>query len=301
MDNEEAKLILGSFRPDGADANDPAFAEALALAAEDRGLGEWLARERATDATFAAALGDVEIPEDLRDSILAVLAGELSEEFSEMDAAFVGALASVQAPEGLRDQILAAMKVEEDVVVPMRSEPTPKAVWSWMRGAAVAAALVLGAFVAVQVTSGPGKLTGAVTAENVEQYAIQTLKSEGFGLDRKDKNPNVLVNWLKDQGVPAPEALPVGLSQVPGVGCKVLELNEKKAALICFKLESGVVVHMVTMNRDDVEGVLASLTEAKENCHGCKISGWSSVAWSDEDQAFVIVGEMKPEELAGFF
>ena len=55
MDKEQAKFILQSFRPDGADAQDPDFAEALALAAQDRELGDWLASERAQDAAFAAA------------------------------------------------------------------------------------------------------------------------------------------------------------------------------------------------------------------------------------------------------
>ncbi len=299
MDKEQAKFILQCFRPDGGDALDTDFAEALELATKDRELGEWLVKERSTDAAFAAALESVEIPDSLRESIFASFEGDASEEFSELDAAFVGALASVQPPEGLRDQILMAMQAEEENIVPLRQ--APRRVRSWMRGAAVAAALVLGAFVAVQMTSGPPKITGAITAHNVEQYTIQALGKGGFGLDREDENPVDLVNWLNDQDVPTPEALPVGLSQVPGVGCKVLELNEKKAALICFKLESGDVVHMVTLNREDVGGALASLAEAKKNCHGCEISGWSSMAWGDEGKAFVIVSKMKPEELAKVF
>ena len=45
MDKEHAKFLLQSYRPDGADAQDSDFAEALQLAAEDRDLGEWLANE----------------------------------------------------------------------------------------------------------------------------------------------------------------------------------------------------------------------------------------------------------------
>ncbi len=53
MDKEEARFILRCFRPDGADAENPDFAQALGWAAKDRELGEWLARERACDAGFA--------------------------------------------------------------------------------------------------------------------------------------------------------------------------------------------------------------------------------------------------------
>ena len=114
MDKQRAKFILQSFRPDGADAHDPDFAEALGLAAEDRELGAWLAKERARDAAFALALGKLPIPEDLREAIFGVLQ-EGNLELTEIDAAIVGALASVRPPEGLRDQILTAMEVEQKI------------------------------------------------------------------------------------------------------------------------------------------------------------------------------------------
>ena len=91
------------------------------------------------------------------------------------------------------------------------------------------------------------------------------------------------------------------MSQVTGVGCKVLNLNDTKAALICFELDSGQIVHMVTLDRADMEGVLPALSDAKGNCQGCEVSGWSRVAWSDEERAFILLGKMKPEELAEVF
>jgi hypothetical protein len=49
-------LILGSYRPDGADASDPDFAEALHLAAADRELGEWLARIGPSEVIYSAGV-----------------------------------------------------------------------------------------------------------------------------------------------------------------------------------------------------------------------------------------------------
>ncbi|MCP5545336.1 MAG: hypothetical protein H7A49_15675, partial [Akkermansiaceae bacterium] len=74
MDNERARFILRSFRPDGADADDRDFAEALELAVRDRELGEWLARERELDAGFARALERIELPAGLREDILRAFA-----------------------------------------------------------------------------------------------------------------------------------------------------------------------------------------------------------------------------------
>lgn len=62
MDNTQAKLILGVYRPGGQDASDPFFAEALQRAATDPHLKDWLAEEQAFDTSLAAALLTVKGP-----------------------------------------------------------------------------------------------------------------------------------------------------------------------------------------------------------------------------------------------
>lgn len=71
MTNDDAKFILRAYRPGGRDADDPAFAEALARARNDPALGVWLQREQAWDAAVAAKLREVPVPAGLRESILA--------------------------------------------------------------------------------------------------------------------------------------------------------------------------------------------------------------------------------------
>ncbi|HEY8990944.1 MAG TPA: hypothetical protein VIM46_03130, partial [Luteolibacter sp.] len=113
MDKEHARFILRCFRPDGADAAQPDFAAALQLAAADRELGEWLARERADDAAFARALQAAPVPDGLRDEILTGLAaqrGEWAGEAHPDDGPFIGALASIAPPAALRGEILRAME-----------------------------------------------------------------------------------------------------------------------------------------------------------------------------------------------
>lgn len=70
MDKQEARLLLQSYRPDGRDAGDPAFAEALALARQDPELGDWFRRECELDTAIAAKLAATEVPADLRQTIL---------------------------------------------------------------------------------------------------------------------------------------------------------------------------------------------------------------------------------------
>jgi hypothetical protein len=71
MTTDEAKFILSAFRPNGSDASNPAFGEALHAAVEDPLLGEWFARSRSHDAAIAAKLGQISAPAGLREAILA--------------------------------------------------------------------------------------------------------------------------------------------------------------------------------------------------------------------------------------
>ncbi len=70
MNNKEAQFLLCAYRPGGRDADDPAFAGALAQAQHDPALRAWLAREQAFDGVVAAQLGVIAPPPGLREAIL---------------------------------------------------------------------------------------------------------------------------------------------------------------------------------------------------------------------------------------
>jgi hypothetical protein len=71
MKNEEAKFILAAYRPDGQDAGDPRFAEALMQAQIDPQLKEWLNASLEWDAKVGKALRASPVPPNLKASILA--------------------------------------------------------------------------------------------------------------------------------------------------------------------------------------------------------------------------------------
>jgi hypothetical protein len=71
MNSQQAKFILQGYRPDGADAADETFADALAQARQDAELGQWLAKSTAFDRVVVAKLNDVRPPVGLREAILA--------------------------------------------------------------------------------------------------------------------------------------------------------------------------------------------------------------------------------------
>jgi len=71
MNQHEAKFLLRAFRPDGQDARDPVFAEALAAAENDPRLKAWLEREELFDQAMRGKLREVQPPPGLREAILA--------------------------------------------------------------------------------------------------------------------------------------------------------------------------------------------------------------------------------------
>ena len=295
MDRERARFVLGCFRPDGADAGDPDFAEALRLAVEDRELGEWLARERSWDAGFARALGEVGIPEELRQEIMACMAverGGIPQAADEQDEALIGALASVRPPDGLRDEILVAME---------RSARRGKVVraWWWRIGAplAVAAAVVL-AFVLFQdggQAAGDGKLSVAA----VEAGFLQAIASPKFKLDMAVADQQAIFDYLKSESVPCPcpSTMPDGLEELAGVGCRVLVVEGHRGSLICFDERHAGTVHMVVFFRDEVEGEWPAVGDPGFEQHG----DWAVARWASADRVFLLLGAMDTRSLSGLF
>lgn len=70
MTNKEVAFLLGASRPNGADANDPEFAEAIEQAAQNPALHTWVEQERRFDGAMARHLQAVPVPADLRSQIL---------------------------------------------------------------------------------------------------------------------------------------------------------------------------------------------------------------------------------------
>jgi thiol-disulfide isomerase/thioredoxin len=72
MNIEEAKLILSAYRPDGQDAGDPQFQEALELMKHDPELDRWFAEAQAWDTRVADKLRQAaSTPPELKSELLA--------------------------------------------------------------------------------------------------------------------------------------------------------------------------------------------------------------------------------------
>ena len=73
MNNQEAKLILQAYRPNGADASAPFFAEALEQSRRDPELQKWFAEEMLLNTRLQARLENaIPIPSGLKADLLAL-------------------------------------------------------------------------------------------------------------------------------------------------------------------------------------------------------------------------------------
>lgn len=295
MDNDEARFILKSFRPDGADAQDPDFAEALKLAIENRELGEWLSSERALDSAFANAMGSLDLPNHLRADILACLAGERKDfpQADNDDASWIGALSSIQPPASFRDELIAAMD-KTATAAPVKI--------SIFRRAAVPLAAAAGIALAFLITE-PAKLrssartASAVPIEVVQAGFLKTFESPSFHLEEKRDNPEQLVKHLKERRLPCFCSLPPGLEHVKAIGCRELVINGKRGSLVCFEDGANGVVHMVIFHREDVSGEFSG----KKSPEFQQTGNWASARWEHKGKVFLVLSDTNVAKLTPLF
>lgn len=294
MDKEQARFVLRSFRPDGADVNDPDFAEALALAMENRELGEWLADERAFDSAFSNALCSVNLPENLREDIFACLAGDRADfpQAGENDAAWIGALASIQPPAKLREELLAAMdRTAAGTVV------RPQV--SIFRRFAVPLAAAAGIALAFVVThrGGGTQVARTVPIDVVQAGFVRSFQSPNFNLEEKQDNKQVLIRHLQERKLPCPGCLPPGLEKLKALGCRELEIDGKRGSLICFKVGEKGIVHVVVFRNEDVSGDFPPM----ENPEFVRVGSWSSARWENAGKVFLMLSDTCGEDLPALF
>lgn len=290
MDKEQARFILRSFRPDGADVNDADFTEALAMALENRELGEWLAHERSLDAAFAHALGAVQLPESLREDIIACLAGErhgFPQAIDSNDSLLIGAFASIQPPSSLRDELIAAMDrtaAKEKVVVKI-ARKTPG--W-WRFGIPLAAAAGIAFALILTNPKNPSPLVrnGPVPAELVQTSFIKTFEAPNFSLEMKQGDHNVLIQHLRSEGLPCPGCLPPGLQNVEGIGCRQLVIDGKVGSVICFNVSKIGMTHLVIFKQGDIEGDFPERAKAILQQRG----KWATAEWQDGGKVYIMMG-----------
>ena len=323
MDREQARFILQSFRPDGEDSGDPDFEEALAVAAGDRELGDWLAREQEQDASVAAAFKNIAIPSTLRGRILTALTADAARAEGESEAPGEDNTGTGEdlrekepsLPEPRPAEVLPADSKELTVLKVEIASPSAAAVDGltaqdmpvgkpgWLNTALAATLLVLGAFWAFEVTSsnvglreGYGERIGL---RDLEAEAIAEVTRQGI-FPLQSGNLQELQAWLRENNAPdfALGELSPGILAGRPVGCRFFMVGTTRISHVCFDMK-GSRAHLVVVRSEDLKpGDLGEVGEPGQNhCRQCRDTGVSMTSWQGKDQAYLLLAKLREKEL----
>ncbi len=202
MNCDEAKLILQAYRPGGQDADDPQFAEALALAKRDPELATWFARQQKFDALVSREIKSLPVPPDLKDKLLA------------------------------HENLLRQKIVELPAPVWWRNLFPFGLTAAW----AVAAAVVILFGIAVFWKQPENNAHFA----NYSARMVYAAVNDSNHVDVENKDMKQVVAWLGEHHGENNFVLPVALNGDSGLmGCRVLDWHGQKVSMLCYGLSGS--------------------------------------------------------------
>ncbi len=258
MNNDEAKKILSAYRPEGADAGDPFFEEALEQARNNPELARWLESQQAFDQGFHLELSKIPPPTDLKDKILAQKK---------------------------------TIQLRAQDIRPMPDRTYPRKLLNtnlW----AIAAALILaiaiaGTFLPAKFSrTSPSSAAGLSHSEfiSLAHDLVEGHKDEyKFKLGKHSENRDDLRAWLARQNSPDQFAIRGKLTEQQSLGCQVFDFGQTRVSLVCFLLENQDVVHLFVVGRDKIVGLYDETTMIEK-------SGVSGFTWADDKHVYFLVG-----------
>ena len=97
-----------------------------------------------------------------------------------------------------------------------------------------------------------------------------------------DRLPEVR-QWLSQQHSLTTAKLPKTLEQFPSIGCRTVEWQGKKLALVCFMVE-GEVVHLFVMPRSAFPDAPVAATPTL-----AKVGAQNTASWSSAENLYLLV------------
>jgi hypothetical protein len=158
------------------------------------------------------------------------------EQQQDLDRAVREKLASIEPPPDLQAKILARIRGEK-----VRRFALPPV---WL---AAAACLVLGGLALFYSTrqGGPDRF------QEFKTDALAMVSAQGGPvLDLRTPDLTETQNYLRDHQAPRDDALPARLKSMETEGCRAFVWKEYPASLTCFRLPSGLLLHLVVINRE---------------------------------------------------
>lgn len=268
MTREEAQNILQLYRPGSLeDRNDPLIAEAWQMLEDDAELQTWFEAEQAFDEQIGQSLTSIEVPQDLKASLLAGMHAH---------------------------QLQAAAAHSEPAPAPAATNHTA----AWWRSpwigiaAAVALLFVLWSRPSQLAPTGSPVIAQASVPGVLQFLADQIDQMQADSFDKRDPDYGQLQSFLASHGAPAPTNLPPCFQEMPTIGCVTFNYNETKISMICFK--RGSIYHLTTAPKTNFPDELPSQPQTYQ------IKDKAFKLWIEGDQVRIIAVQGTKKDIPEF-
>lgn len=279
---EEQLQLLRSLRPQGQDEQETGVPEARA-AAEAAGLAEELRNERENDLAMRGALGQIEPPPELENSLRIAMraARGIGEPPAELRDAVLAAvqLPQATAPAAPASPALAAVPAAH----PSRRNSQRQSRRQWLGwGVGIAASLAIG-----------GKWwweTHALTLRRLTA-SLTSITRRGISLDLMSMDKAVVSEWMAAKNAPRLVALPPKLNELPRKGCHLYDVEGRPVSLECFLLPEMQQLHLYTTPSSG----LVNPPAATAGLDIARDGDLTLATWAREGQTLVLVSHEDPE------
>ena len=236
MDRKEAQLILSGLRPGGHEANEPFFAEALALVESDPELQAWWQSQQEFDRKVSARLREVPAPKSLRQRCL------LSPK-----------IVSYYPPQWQHRGLLAAAAAVAILCV----------AGTWWHVSSSGDLASNSSSEALPVDR------GAFT-----EQVLTKLDGSGPLLAKLSSNPDEVKAWLEQRKAPVGQ-MPPKFAAMPPVGCQEYVINGHTVSLVCVTMPDGCVAHLFVVDKGALSNPPTSTGPQYDSMKGWNVASWS--------------------------
>ncbi|MDX2226994.1 MAG: hypothetical protein SFY92_07900 [Verrucomicrobiae bacterium] len=224
---------------------------------------------------LAAAQNDPELKQWLDDEL-------------QTDAALRVRLRAVPVPADLRQKILAAVQKQSATpgIIPFYRHPVVLSM-----AACLMVALGLALYYKSHVRPAVDQAVARLRFNDFTHDAFAFVQSD-WSLQYEGGDQEKVREWLRAHHAPADYIKPGGLEKLQGLGCRTLDWKGQKVSVICFLVSPGKEVHLLVINRD----VFGDSPPAGRTFFA-SAGKWSRVAWTDENKAYLMAGDVPLEEI----
>jgi hypothetical protein len=236
VDRKDAQLILSGLRPGGLEANEPFFAEALALVETDPELHAWWQAQQEFDRRVSARLREVPVPASLRQRCL------LSPK-----------IVSYYPPQWQHRGLLAAAAAVAILCV----------AGTWWNVSSSG-----------NIAGNSGSEVFPVDSRTFTGQVIDKLDGSGPLLAKLSSNPDEVKAWLQQRKAPIGQ-MPPKFAAMPPVGCQEYVINGHTVSLVCITMPDGGVAHLFVVDKGALSNPPSSAGPEYGSMKGWNVASWS--------------------------